>query len=186
MDPRLERLLRLLWEEWDPIDLNSNPNLADEYDHYAFELWDQLRNGASVDVAERYLADFTDSMGLSLSPDRNGPVAAKAFGVVNSSKGGDPASVAIRLTKGELEVLSRAVAASPTLGPELGRIAPHRMVALIEVEAARDLREQLLEELDVAGFDKDYALTPKGQSLLGLSDKLFSALEEFDDDEPTA
>jgi len=44
----------ILLNEWDPIGVNSNPNLHDEYEHYVMPIINQLMTGITTEG----LADF--------------------------------------------------------------------------------------------------------------------------------
>ena len=69
MIPELEKIKRLLWEEWDPIGVNVEDGwLQDEYDSYAMRVFSMLTAGKSTDeIAEFLRLAETENMGLSPS-----------------------------------------------------------------------------------------------------------------------
>ena len=75
----LEKIKKLLWEEWDPIAVRAFEDWpSDEYDSYAMHLFSMLNSGASVDELSEYLfISETESMGLAPSASHE-PVARKA------------------------------------------------------------------------------------------------------------
>ncbi len=77
----LERIKRLLWEEWDPIGVNNMDEAwpDDEYDSYAPQVLKMARLGVSVETNAAYLKEVEgERMGLQANPARNHSVAAKA------------------------------------------------------------------------------------------------------------
>ena len=84
--PRLERIKRLLWEEWDPIGVNETDCPDDEYDSYALQVFSKLKSGATARELEAYLnwADG-ENMGLRGSPGRNREIAQRIIDVYRAS-----------------------------------------------------------------------------------------------------
>lgn len=81
-DAKLKRIERLLWEEWDPIGLNDNPEWCDEYDTYALKVWGMVRRGDSQGQIADYLTSVEiEQIELTADPDRNLIVAGKALKV---------------------------------------------------------------------------------------------------------
>jgi hypothetical protein len=52
---RVERLRRVLLDEWDPIGVGSNPNLADEYDSYIPRIIKALDTGETPEAIAELL-----------------------------------------------------------------------------------------------------------------------------------
>ena len=77
--PKLEALKRLLWSEWDPLDVGGSPAAMSEYDGYAFRIWVALERGASADKVEAYLNGVTTGdMRADVAPGLNGKIAKQA------------------------------------------------------------------------------------------------------------
>jgi hypothetical protein len=56
---------RILWEVWDPIGVNEDPNARDEYSSYVNGVFELLVNGVSDDaIAAHLLAIVVDRMGI--------------------------------------------------------------------------------------------------------------------------
>ena len=82
MLPELEEIKNLLWEEWDPIGVNYNPNLSDEYDSCADEIYAMLRRGADAEEIARYLSwVVTALMGLGTDDRHSVTIATKALAI---------------------------------------------------------------------------------------------------------
>jgi hypothetical protein len=80
--PKLETLKRLLWEEWDPLDVNRSPAAQSEYEGYAFRIWVALERGASADQVEAYLDRvITGDMRADIASGLNRRIAKAAFAV---------------------------------------------------------------------------------------------------------
>jgi hypothetical protein len=63
---RRDEIRRILWEEWDPIGVNSNDHLRDEYDGYADQIYALLKLGGQKDEIAEYLRwAAVENMGLS-------------------------------------------------------------------------------------------------------------------------
>ena len=79
MIPKLEKIKKLLWEEWDPIAVREFEDSAfDEYDSYAIHLFSMLNRGASVHELSEYLfISETKNMGLAPSASHE-EIARKA------------------------------------------------------------------------------------------------------------
>ncbi len=57
---------RILWEVWDPIGVNQDPNARDEYSSYVGGVFELLVNHASDDaIAEHLRAIVVDRMALT-------------------------------------------------------------------------------------------------------------------------
>jgi hypothetical protein len=56
----LDRIKRLLLEEWDPIGIYEDPPISvTEYDTYAVVVFDQIEKGATVDDIADYLTQWS-------------------------------------------------------------------------------------------------------------------------------
>ncbi len=49
---------RVLWEQWDPIGVNDEPEAFGEYDRYADGIYDLLMRGASDDEIAKQLHSY--------------------------------------------------------------------------------------------------------------------------------
>ncbi|MDM7956318.1 hypothetical protein [Blastomonas sp.] len=63
----LEKLKALLWEEWDPIGVNQFASAKDEYDSYAFQLFQMLHAGAGLQDIEAFLK-WAEQENMGLNP----------------------------------------------------------------------------------------------------------------------
>lgn len=78
MIPTLEEIKRILWEDWDPIGVNSMSDAADEYDSYALQIYSKKASGADVKDIEKYLGKVeTEFMGITLTASHNRLIAEK-------------------------------------------------------------------------------------------------------------
>ena len=77
--PLFEAIKRLLWTEWDPLDVNAKPAAQSEYDGYAFRVWVALGRGATASQIESYLNGVTTGdMRAEVATGLNGAIAKKA------------------------------------------------------------------------------------------------------------
>jgi hypothetical protein len=68
----------ILWQEWDPIGINENNNIRDEYQSYTPHIFKLKIQGADkVKIAEHLFQLETISMGLKGSMKRCADVAKK-------------------------------------------------------------------------------------------------------------
>jgi hypothetical protein len=75
----LAALKALLWEAWDPIGVNDNPDAFGEYDSYAPQIQAMLERGADADEIARHLSWIvTDYIGLSADDQHSLAIARKA------------------------------------------------------------------------------------------------------------
>lgn len=63
------RVRRVLWEEWDPINVRRLNAPADEYDSYVTALVRLLKSGASASDLAKRLVEIEDKE-MGLRPDR--------------------------------------------------------------------------------------------------------------------
>jgi hypothetical protein len=78
--PLFEALKRLLWREWDPLEVNGKPAAQAEYDGYAFRIWVALGRGATAGQIEGYLTGVaTGDMRAEVAPGKNADIAKKAI-----------------------------------------------------------------------------------------------------------
>jgi hypothetical protein len=71
----------ILWNDWDPIELNFNQHLSDEYNMYAQKIY-QLNNSSKLSELEIYnlLLDYeTSSIGIQIEDTKRYKVANKIF-----------------------------------------------------------------------------------------------------------
>ncbi len=65
-----EQISQILWEQWDPIGVNDEPQARNEYDGYVSHIFVLLSNGADdVKIAAHFCQLETGSMGLRGSTD---------------------------------------------------------------------------------------------------------------------
>jgi len=67
----------MLWVDWDPIGLNSNPKLADEYDLYVERLSQLVMSSSGKLAYIDYLRDIETSMGVCSMNDKLYTLGAK-------------------------------------------------------------------------------------------------------------
>lgn len=76
--PLEQEVHRLLWEEWDPIGVNSSSLLDDEYEGYVPRVAKRVREGQSAAAIATYLGQLRTSWGESPEPtDADISVAAR-------------------------------------------------------------------------------------------------------------
>ncbi|MBC6982124.1 hypothetical protein [Caulobacter sp. 17J80-11] len=173
MAAKLERLRRLLWEDWDPIGVNTGAEggPSDEYDSYAGQLAGVGRE-LGIDELEAYLDwAVAEHMGLSEACERNREIAERAYAVIHDPR----AWLAIHVSSDELNLL-RALPGLPDAVTHETTRTSGGSVLLLEAEPADVLRKRLLDEVLAHGFDEDCALTPDGTISDALAAKLFRAL----------
>ncbi len=54
----------ILWNDWDPINLNDNENLRDEYQRYTSSIYKLKIEGATVEVIASRLREIEIKIGL--------------------------------------------------------------------------------------------------------------------------
>jgi hypothetical protein len=70
-DDRVERMRAILFRDWDPLELNDNQCLANEYDRYIPDILRLLDGNCTVGQLERRLPKMeAEEMGLSLAPEK--------------------------------------------------------------------------------------------------------------------
>lgn len=68
---------KVLWEDWDPIGVNDEPAVSDEYDAYAGRIHTLLQNGVTdVEMIAHLRGIETDRMGLHGQTDEQLAVVA--------------------------------------------------------------------------------------------------------------
>jgi hypothetical protein len=71
-----DSIRQILFRNWDPIGVNDNPNLADEYDSYIAGVYQILTASRSEEDLMEYLSKAEDTMGMQCqSPDQLRSVA---------------------------------------------------------------------------------------------------------------
>ncbi len=69
---------RILWEDWDPIEVNNQPEAKGEYDAYAGGVYRLLASGASVEELTAHLQNIEKvEMGSSGKSERAHNAARK-------------------------------------------------------------------------------------------------------------
>ena len=66
-----QEIRRILLTEWDPLNVEDSPKLADEYDRYIPGILILLKKGASVPEIEQFLREVEASFGISPEPQRS-------------------------------------------------------------------------------------------------------------------
>jgi len=75
---RTQRLRDLLFTEWDPLEVNDNPRLHNEYDRYVADILRLLDGHCTAAELARHLARMeVEEMGLAPAPE-NTAAAARA------------------------------------------------------------------------------------------------------------
>lgn len=64
----IKKISRILFQFWDPIDINENKNLEDEYDSYAVEIIRMYKN-KNYDY-QSYLTKIENEMGIKQNVER--------------------------------------------------------------------------------------------------------------------
>jgi hypothetical protein len=71
---------KILFEEWDPIGINANPHLQDEYDHYIGGIYKLLSvNSDKIKIVGHLRQLETVSMGLADRDDERRQHVAKVL-----------------------------------------------------------------------------------------------------------
>lgn len=66
----------ILWKEWDPIDLNENENLHDEYDSYIGTIISILNSNNKKEKISKYLNKIElEMLGSIKSEEKNNKIA---------------------------------------------------------------------------------------------------------------
>ena len=72
----IKHLSEILLHDWDPIGINDEVVVRDEYDPYAAEISRMLASGASASELAQYLVRIeTEGLGLRARPERARAVA---------------------------------------------------------------------------------------------------------------
>jgi hypothetical protein len=81
-DRILNAVRGILFSEWDPIGINDNPKLINEYDKYVVRVA-SIARGKSVSEVVDYLGKVeVEELGLEINRDRNERVAKKILAVI--------------------------------------------------------------------------------------------------------
>ena len=81
-EPEWLRIRAILFEDWDPIPVNYNQNLVDEYDDYIPQVREALRRGIDEDGLTSLLAEIAvHTIGVKAEPERCRAAARKLVGV---------------------------------------------------------------------------------------------------------
>lgn len=77
-DATIKRVSEVLFHDWDPIGVNDEVAVRDEYDAYAVEIARMLASGVSAsDLAQHLVRVETEGLGLRPQPERARAVAQK-------------------------------------------------------------------------------------------------------------
>jgi hypothetical protein len=82
--PTLDRIRRLLRQDWDPLGIVDEPQAEDEYDGYALQIFRMVREGrAAAEIAGYLDKVWADLSGASPTPEaalRNKVIAGCIMG----------------------------------------------------------------------------------------------------------
>jgi hypothetical protein len=75
---RLERIRQMLFADWDPLQIGSNPNLSDEYDSYLPKVMKTIDTGDAERIVDT-LVQIEDDLSVGPVEDRTAllPVARR-------------------------------------------------------------------------------------------------------------
>jgi hypothetical protein len=74
------KVSRALWEDWDPIGVNYNPQASDEYESYVPQVVRAILQATShVEIVDMLVSFETDNMGLSGISPKTESVAKTLF-----------------------------------------------------------------------------------------------------------
>lgn len=81
-DSTIKRISEILLQDWDPIGINDEVAVRDEYDAYAAEIARMLASGVSASGLAQYLVRVeTEGLGLRAQPERAHAVAQMLMSV---------------------------------------------------------------------------------------------------------
>ncbi|MDR6530098.1 hypothetical protein J2800_000822 [Caulobacter rhizosphaerae] len=66
---RIERIRQVLFADWDPLQVGSNPNLSDEYDSYLPKVMAAIDTGGAEGIVDT-LVQIEDDLGVDPVDDR--------------------------------------------------------------------------------------------------------------------
>jgi len=66
----IENVRNILLQEWDPLDVGDNANLADEYDAYLPTILNLVNAGHTSHEIVEYLKGVEENMGITLPAER--------------------------------------------------------------------------------------------------------------------
>lgn len=73
---KFETVRALLFREWDPLEVNDNPRLCNEYDRYIADILRLLDGHCTAAELERHLAKMeAEEMGLAPAPEKTAAAA---------------------------------------------------------------------------------------------------------------
>ncbi len=82
--PLRDAVRELLFKRWDPIGINDEPLVRNEYDSYAPQIWRMLRDGADeTKIAHHQRKLRTNSMGLAADDEHDRLIARELIALVN-------------------------------------------------------------------------------------------------------
>ena len=78
----IEAIRAILWKDWDPIGVNGNPDISDEYDSYADQIHVMVVRGDGAEDVARHLSWIViELMGLGANDQHSLAVAKKLVAI---------------------------------------------------------------------------------------------------------
>jgi hypothetical protein len=78
----IEAIRAILWEDWDPIGVNDNPDISNEYDSYADQIYSMIARGDNTEELARHLSFISkELMGLGANDQHSLAVARKLVAI---------------------------------------------------------------------------------------------------------
>jgi hypothetical protein len=87
----MDSIRKILFEDWDPIGVNTNQNLRDEYDSYIAPVYRLLSNGASAAEIGDYLLKLEHDLGMPATSKDHLPYVVRKLQALNVKLGSDAA-----------------------------------------------------------------------------------------------
>jgi hypothetical protein len=87
----MDSIRAVLFEDWDPIGVNENQNLRDEYDSYIAPVYRLLSEGASAEEITDYLFKLEHDLGMPAKSKDHLPLIVRKLQALNVKLGSDAA-----------------------------------------------------------------------------------------------
>jgi hypothetical protein len=87
----MDSIRAILFEDWDPIGVNGNQNLRNEYDSYIAPMYRLLSEGASGAEITDYLFKLEHDLGMPAKSKDHLPPIVRKLQVLNVKLGSDAA-----------------------------------------------------------------------------------------------
>ena len=87
----MDSIRAILFEHWDPIGVNENQNLRDEYDSYIAPVYRLLTEGASAAKITDYLFKLEHELGMPAKSKDHLPPIVRKLQALNIKLGSDAA-----------------------------------------------------------------------------------------------